>query len=319
MKSQSLVYGLSLCLVLASCAGVPSGSVSEELTQPAAPATPQRTVAHAMGSTAVPSAPQRVVVLTNEATDMVLALGLTPVGAVKSWSGEPYYDYLADDMADVPVVGDEMQPSLEQIVALQPDLILGSEVRQGQIYEQLNAIAPTVFSETIGESWQDNLRLYGQALNRDAEAEKLLADWDTRVAQLRQRFTGRDIQVSLVRFLPGAARVYLNDSFPGQIVQEVGLQRPPSQAEAGFAQEVSFEQIPQMEADALFYFTYTGENDGQAPSTVTNPWLSHPLWQQLAVVQAGNAHAVSDAVWTTAGGIQAAHLLLDDLEQYLQP
>lgn len=313
MKRQSLVYGLSLCLLLASCAGVPSGSVSQE----AVPAAIQRTVAHSMGKTTVPSQPQRVVVLTNEATDMVLALGLTPVGAVKSWSGEPYYDYLADAMAEVPVVGDEMQPSLEQIVALQPDLILGSQVRQGQIYEQLSAIAPTIFSETIGESWQDNLRLYGQALNRDAEAKTLLAEWDARVAQLRQQFIERDIQVSLVRFLPGAARVYLNDSFPGQIVQEVGLQRPASQIEAGFAQKVSFEQIPQMEADALFYFTYTGENDGQAPSTVTNPWLSHPLWQQLEVVQAGNAYAVSDAVWTTAGGIQAAHLLLDDLEQHL--
>jgi iron complex transport system substrate-binding protein len=50
---------------------------------------------------------------------------------------------------------------------------------------------------------------------------------------------------------------------------------------------------------------------------IAQPWISHPLWQQLAVVQAGNAHAVSDAVWTTAGGIQAAHLLLDDLEQHL--
>lgn len=316
MKRQSLIYSLSLCLMLASCAGTPSGS-SEESTQPVAPANTQRIVAHAMGETSVPSQPQRVVVLTNEATDMVLALGLTPVGAVKSWSGEPYYDYLADAMAEVPVVGDEMQPSLEQIVALKPDLILGSQVRQGQIYGQLSAIAPTVFSETIGESWQDNLRLYGQALNRDAEAETLLAEWDARVAQLRQQFIERDIQVSLVRFLPGAARVYLRDSFPGQIVQEVGLQRPASQAEAGFAQEVSFEQIPQMDADALFYFTYTGENNGQAPSTVTNPWLSHPLWQQLAVVQADKAYAVSDAVWTTAGGIQAAHLLLDDLEQHL--
>ncbi|WP_228037819.1 hypothetical protein [Nodosilinea sp. LEGE 06152] len=88
MKRQSMVCGLGLCLVLASCAGVPSGS--QEAAQSAAPAATQRAVGHAMGSTAVPSRPQRVVVLTNEATDMVLALGLTPVGAVKSWSGEPY-------------------------------------------------------------------------------------------------------------------------------------------------------------------------------------------------------------------------------------
>lgn len=314
MKRQWILYGL--CAALVGCAGGPSGTVAEDLVPPAA-TVPQRTVVHARGETAVPSHPQRVVVLTNEATDMVLALGITPVGAVKSWSGEPYYDYLADAMAEVPVVGDEMQPSLEQIVALQPDLILGSEVRQGAIYDALNAIAPTVFSETIGEPWQDNLRLYGQALNRADEAETLLADWEARVAQLRQQFTDQDIQVSLVRFLPGMTRIYLKDSFPGQIVQDVGLQRPASQSETGFAQEVSFEQIPQMEADVLFYFVQS--DNTASPDAVANPWLSHPLWQQLAVVQAGNAHAVNDVVWTTAGGIQAAHLLLDDLETYLAP
>lgn len=315
MKRQLMVYGLGLCLMLTSCAGVPSGS--KEAAQPAAPAATQRTVAHAMGTTAVPSHPQRVVVLTNEATDMVLALGLTPVGAVKSWSGEPYYDYIAKEMSNVPIVGDEMQPSLEQIAALQPDLIIGSQVRQGQIYESLSAIAPTVFSETIGEPWQDNLRLYGKALNRETEAEKLLTDWDARVASLRQQFADRDLQVSLVRFLPGNARLYLKDSFPGQIVQEVGLQRPPAQSEAGFAQEVSLEQIPQMNGDVLFYFTDVSYDGGQSASDIAQSWLNHPLWQQLDVVQQGKAHPVSDVVWTTAGGIQAAHLLLDDLEQYL--
>ncbi|WP_430687840.1 ABC transporter substrate-binding protein [Leptolyngbya sp. AN02str] len=270
-----------------------------------------------MGNAVVPVNPQRVVVLTNESTDIVLALGITPIGAVRSWSGAPYYDYIADDMANVPIVGDEMQPNLERIAALKPDLIIGSQVRQEQIYSQLNAIAPTVFSETIGESWQENLRLYGKALNREVEAEKLLTDWDRRVANLQQQLANRNLQVSLVRFLPGAARVYLKDSFPGQILQEVGLQRPPLQSGDGFAQEVSFEQIPAMEADALFYFTYTGDGNNQDLTNVAEPWLNHPLWKQLSVVQLGNAHAVSDVVWTTAGGVQAANLLLDDLEKNL--
>jgi len=270
-----------------------------------------------MGETTVPTDPERIIVLTNEATDMALALGITPVGAVRSWSGEPYYDYIADDMADVPVVGDEMQPSLERIAALKPDLIIGSQVRQEQIYGQLSAIAPTIFSDTIGETWQENLRLYGQALNREANAEKLLAAWDARVADLQEKFGDRDIQVSLVRFLPNAARIYLRDSFPGQILEEVGLHRPPSQDQPGFAQEVSLEQIPQMNGDVLFYFTYTGEGDNQAPETITTPWTSHPLWMQLDVVQSGKVYPVSDVVWTMAGGVQAAHLLLDDLEKVI--
>jgi iron complex transport system substrate-binding protein len=70
-----------------------------------------------------------------------------------------------------------------------------------------------------------------------------------------------------------------------------------------------------MNGDVVFYFTYTGEGDNQSPDSVTNPWINHPLWQQLDVVQSGNAYPISDVVWTMAGGIQAAHLLLDDLER----
>ncbi|MGP1385678.1 MAG: ABC transporter substrate-binding protein [Thainema sp.] len=317
MNIRLLLCGIVIGLLITGCSGQSSSPQTDRPLASTVQETSQRTIQHAMGTTPVPANPQRVVVLTNEATDMVLALGLTPVGAVQSWSGAPYYDYIADEMVDVPVVGDEMQPNLEQIVALKPDLIIGSQVRQEQIYNQLNAIAPTVFSETIGETWQDNLLLYGKALNREAEAEKLLANWDSRVADLRQQLADQDIQVSLVRFLPGTARIYLKDSFPGQILDEVGLKRPSTQDGTGFAQEVSFEQIPQMDSDVLFYFTYAGDGNNQAPSTVTNPWLSHPLWQQLEAVKADQVYPVSDVVWTTAGGVQAANLLLDDVEQVL--
>lgn len=96
---------------------------------------------HAMGTTTIEGSPKRVVVLTNEATDNVLALGVKPVGAVQSWMVNPYYDYIAADMRGVPVVGQELEPSLEKIATLQPDLIVGSKVRHQQVYAQLSAIA----------------------------------------------------------------------------------------------------------------------------------------------------------------------------------
>ncbi|MNW00041.1 putative siderophore-binding lipoprotein YfiY precursor [compost metagenome] len=42
--------------------------------------------------------------------------------------------------------------------------------------------------------------------------------------------------------------------------------------------------------------------------------MADPLWQNLEVVKAGKVHPVSDAVWNTAGGIIAGHLMLDDIE-----
>ncbi|MBU0450454.1 iron siderophore-binding protein, partial [Bacillus thuringiensis] len=73
------------------------------------------TVEHAMGKTEVPANPKRVVILTNEGTEALLELGVKPVGAVKSWTGDPWYPHIKDKMKDVKVVGDEGQVNVETI------------------------------------------------------------------------------------------------------------------------------------------------------------------------------------------------------------
>ena len=87
------------------------------------------TVEHAMGKTEVPANPKRVVILTNEGTEALLELGVKPVGAVKSWTGDPWYPHIKDKMKDVKVVGDEGQVNVETIASLQPDLIIGNKMR----------------------------------------------------------------------------------------------------------------------------------------------------------------------------------------------
>lgn len=323
MRGKLKVTVVLFILSLVGCTGLNPAPPSSTVNTPsqAVEVAGVRTIHHAMGATQITGTPQRIVVLTNEATDSILSLGVTPVGAVKSWAGDPYYDYIQAEMVEVPIVGDEFQPNLERIVSLQPDLIIGSKVRQGQFYTQLSAIAPTVFSETIGATWQDNLRLYAKALNREAEAEAVLAEWDERVADFKTKMGEKLSQeVSLVRFLPDMVRIYYKDSFPGQILEEVGLSRPASQNKDEFADAISMEQITLAEGDILFYFTLESgdRNELDQATAVEQQWLNHPLWQKLEVVQKGNAHAVSDITWTTAGGIQAANLLLDDLYKYFE-
>jgi iron complex transport system substrate-binding protein len=275
-----------------------------------------RTIKHVMGETKVPEHPQKVVVLTNEGTEAVLALGIKPVGAVKSWKGEPFYDHIAKEMEGVTVVGDEHQPSLEKIAALKPDLILGNKMRQEKVYQQLSEIAPTVFTEELRGAWKDNFKVYAEVLNKKAEGDKVLADWDKRIADIKQKAGDKlSTQVSVVRFMTGKTRIYYKDTFLGMILNEIGFARPASQDKNEFVDEVTKERIPDMDGDVMFYFTYeTG--DGQA-SKVEKEWTEDPLWKNLKVVKSGNAHKVDDVIWNTAGGVKAANLLLDDLEKYL--
>lgn len=282
-----------------------------------APGAMAREITHAMGTTEVPDSPQRVVILTNEGTEALLAVGIKPVGAVRSWVGEPWYDHIAAGMADVTVVGEESAVNLEAIAALEPDLIIGNKMRQEKIYEQLSAIAPTVMSERLRGDWKVNMALYTEAAGKGEEGKAALAAYDGRIAKIAAEAGPLlEEKVSLVRFMSGMTRIYYKDTFAGLILSEIGFKRPASQDKPEFADDVGKERIPDFDGDRLFYFVYE-IGDGVAEK-VAAEWTADPLWQNLPVVKAGKAYAVSDTIWNTAGGFIAANLLLDDIEKHYE-
>ncbi|WP_419884155.1 ABC transporter substrate-binding protein [Peribacillus sp. B-H-3] len=283
------------------------------------------TVKHAMGTTKIKGTPKRIVVLTNEGTEALLALGVKPVGAVQSWLGNPWYDHIKDDMKGAEVVGVESEVNVEKIAALKPDLILGNKLRQEAVYKQLSAIAPTVFSETLRGDWKENFKLYAKALNLEDKGNKVLAAYDKKVADLKVKLGDKANQtVSVVRFMAGTSRIYYTDSFSGVIFDQLGFKRAPQQ-EALFtpdnklgnlAIEVGKEVIPKMDADYLFYFTYAPNGDQEALATAKD-WTHDPLWKNLNAVKSGHSFEVSDAIWNTAGGVLAANTMLDELGELL--
>lgn len=276
----------------------------------------ERIVKHALGETKIKGTPQKVVVLTNEGTEAVLALGVKPVGAVKSWTGDPWYAHIKDKMEGVTVLGEESQPNIELIAGLQPDLIIANKMRHEKIFEQLSAIAPTVEAQDLRGYWKENFTLYADALNKKAEGEKLIADFDARIEDFKAKAGSKlNETVSMVRFMGGKTRVYHTDTFSGIIFDQIGIARNAmtKNSKETFVDEITKERLPEVEADRLFYFTYdTGDGKGNATE---QEWTGDPLWKSLKVVQEGRAKRVDDAIWNTAGGILAANLMLDELYQ----
>src|ERR1700754_2963151 len=90
---------------------------------------PTRTVKHAMGETKVPMTPQRVVVLDTDKLDSMVSLGLSPVGAAQSAENQAWPKYLGSALSATKLVGTLHELNFEAIIALKPDLILGSKFR----------------------------------------------------------------------------------------------------------------------------------------------------------------------------------------------
>jgi iron complex transport system substrate-binding protein len=324
LKTFLTLLSIMAVFFLAACGGGAEDKTAEK-TEPKNSQDKPYTIEHAMGSTTIKSTPKRVVILTNEGTEALLALGIKPVGAVQSWLGDPWYEHISKDMDGVEVVGTESEVNVEKIATLKPDLIIGTKMRHEKVYNQLSAIAPTVFSETLRGDWKDNFKLYAKALNLEETGNEVLSNYDKHVAEVKENLGDKvNKEVSVVRFMAGKTRIYYTDSFSGVIFNELGFKRAAQQAElftpdnkyGNMAIEVGQEVTPKMDGDYLFYFTYAPQDDKEALDT-TKEWTNDPLWQNLNAVKSGNAFEVSDAIWNTAGGVLAANLMLDDLEQLL--
>ncbi|WML25029.1 iron-siderophore ABC transporter substrate-binding protein [Neobacillus sp. OS1-33] len=321
IKTILTLFSVITIFLLAACGG------NEEKAGQVTKTTGEKsyTVEHAMGSTTIKGTPKKVVILTNEGTEALLALGVKPVGAVQSWLGDPWYEHIKSEMEGVEVVGVESEVNVEKIASLKPDLIIGNKLRQEKVYDQLSAIAPTVFSETLRGDWKDNFKLYAKALNLEAKGTEVLSAYDKHVEDLKTELGDKvNQEVSVVRFMAGKSRIYYTDSFSGVLFDQLGFKRA-AQQEALFtpdnklgllAVEVGKEVIPQMDGDLLFYFTYAPPGD-QAALDTAKEWTNDPLWKNLNAVKSGHVYEVSDATWNTSGGVLSANIMLDDLKNLL--
>ncbi|NOV04661.1 ABC transporter substrate-binding protein [Paenibacillus planticolens] len=288
----------------------PAAASTQAPAQATADANSVRVIKHAMGTTEIKGTPKKVVTLFQGATDAALALGVKPVGAVEAWIEQPWYNYIKDKMNGVTNLGSENQPNLEKLVALQPDLIIGSKFRDEKIYAQLSAIAPTVMTEDI-YFWKDSLKVTAEATNmKDAES-KFLADWNKKVTDFKAKMGDKSkLEVGIVDFRVDHARIVYT-GFSASVLEELGITRPANQRGKDWGIQLqSKENITQMDADIIFDQT-ANRTDGRLE--LRKAWSDSPLWKNLRAVKAGKVFEVNAATWNNGSGPLAAVLMIDDL------
>jgi iron-siderophore transport system substrate-binding protein len=303
--------------VLAACGSDDSSGTSSAAKPAADGAAFPRTLKTVMGKVKIPAQPKRVVVLDTGELDDVTLLGIDPVGAVaphfKTEGGFPAY--LKGELDGTKDVGPLLEPNLELIASLRPDLILSSKVRHGKVYDKLSAIAPTVFTETTGGVWKENLKVHAEALGLETEAAAKLKEYETRAKALGEAIKKKDggtaPTASVVRFIAGPTRLYQSNSYSGVVLNDIGLQRPKTQISDDpevTMKDVSPEQIDQADADLIFVTAADAEDKTQKKDVVSNP-----VWKDLAAVKNDKVFEVPDETWMSGIGVQAAEQMLADV------
>lgn len=268
----------------------------------------------------IPGAPQRVVVLdASFALGIGLDTGLPIVGAPLARMSDADLKARAD-AAGIASIGGVDAPSVETIVALQPDLIVGFPGDPGlaaMIYPQVSEIAPTLLY--AGLDWRDFQFLLAGLTGRTEETAAGFAAYDARLADVRARMP--DTSVSILRITSWDFQVYLNGPVayaPFEILRQAGVRRSAYETTDDPALSMKrpdWEELAALDGDILLYIV-GGTNDSDKDGRLEEV-LGDPLWQMLPAVAAGRVHRIDHGPWMEFNGLASANRVLDDLERYV--
>lgn len=162
------------------------------LLSTALPACAARTVTDESGrSVTVPDHPHRIICLIPSVVDDVYALGAgADVIAISDYTKYP------PEARAKPSIGLPLSPSIETIVSLHPDLVLGSGSfnRAESVNELANLGIPMFMVDPHGiEGIYKSIESLGRALNREQAARELVAHLRRREDAVRARVRGKPV------------------------------------------------------------------------------------------------------------------------------
>lgn len=255
----------AMTLTLAACGDSDddanaSGSSSEVVT-----------VDHRFGSTDVEGVPERVVTIDVQWTDVMLSMGVEPVGysadALMPESGVPWRE---DERSGEEFLLEDGIP-LEEIAALDPDLIVGTfSIADKQTYDQLSNIAPTIAakSKVAVEPWQDLVTTAGKILDEQSKAKDVIAGVEGEIESVATdlpKMQGKTF--ALAQYLVSdSSLVAVADENDGSSIlfKELGMKMLPVLKKEGQEAEmprvtVSPERSDLLEADFLAFLVNGGD------------------------------------------------------------
>ncbi|HLJ86150.1 MAG TPA: cobalamin-binding protein [Candidatus Angelobacter sp.] len=234
---------------------------------------------------AIPVKPHRLICLAPSVTDMVYALG-----AGDDVVGISDYTKYPAEALKKPSVGQVLNPSVESIVALRPDLVLGIELSTIETVRQLERLnIPVFLVQPHGiEGIYRSLKNLGRVLQREQAADSLIARLRGREQAVRARIRGR---APLRIFLPLSENPVITigrSSFISEIIAAAGGKSVTDDLTQEWP-SISMETVLARQPDYLLLIK-------DVPLTIDS-LKKTPGWRDVKCVQQGRVFYVDDRIY----------------------
>lgn len=267
-----------------------------------------RTIEHRLGSTELSGKPKKVVALEFSFVQALDALGVVPAGIADD-NQMKRIEQLLGKTIDYASVGTRLEPNLELISNLAPDLIIADEIRHSAIYQQLGSIAPTI----VLNSWEGD---YGtikasvvtiaDALGDKARGEQALAEHEARIAALVARIPkGEERRILLAVATPDSMSLHTSASFTGSVFKAMGL-TPAIGSSDAVESGAGLERLVSVAPDILLVATDPG-------GTVLDQWQDNAVWNAIPAVRNKMVFEVDRNQFARFRGLKTAEMIAGEI------
>ena len=258
---------------------------------------------------------KRIVALSLTATEVMLDIGLNPVGRPSSAV------YPETKTRSVPEVGSAYQPNLEKILALRPDLLLGSVGTTAGVARQLGSLSvPLIVTpDSSLKDVFDTYTLIGKLTDQEGQAKLALNLLQNRINRALKKVPADGAKPKVLALLAAGGQSFstTDETYIGDLIEKLGginvAKGTPSAdpRQPGFV-VLSLEQIVASNPDVILGFRSRTASGQFAPSPLEK-LEAQPAWKNLSAIKTGRVHLLDADPFVTAPGPRAA----ESLEQLL--
>lgn len=317
---KSIIFALILVLsILAACSGGEGGKDNASGDKNSNKRT--ITIEDAFGKQKIEGTPKKIVALEWSFAENLLALGVQPAGVAGLEEFHKWVNIDKDFDESVKGVGGRVEPNLEAISRLNPDLILAFKDRHGQYLDKLKQIAPVVTfdqhkkgtSKNYFVGMIDRFKTIAKIVDKEEKADKVLANMNQFIDKQKQRAKDAGLngskfvatQVFTLQNTP-TIRIFMKNSMVSQVISRLGMENaydPGKKEMYGFT-TAGVEALQKFHGKDI-QFLYIAQDDD---NIFENQLKGNPVWENLSFVKKGNTHKLPGDTWTF-GGVLSAKVL----------
>ena len=278
----------------------------------ASPEPKERTVTDSTGRTVtLPSHPQRVVILNPSNLDLYVA-----AGGADNIVGKPTSQVLSETVKEKTASAEEVgiihQPDIEKILALQPDLVIGTNVpfHTGLVETLGNAGVP-LYIQALDDvpSLLSTLDFYGKLTGHEEDARAQAAVIQEKLDAVKTRAEGRTPPKNLLVFgSPDSFNMGTSKCFTGGLIDMLGGGNIADRAEGdGGYLPLSMEFVARENPAVIFIIVH-------GPAETLEPKMRRDLqeseaWADVDAVKNGRVYVLPYELFAVNPGVRAADAL----------